>query len=110
MVAVSPNERPHVLLVPVREDKVEVERGFLALPNVEALIHDEEAHAIGQVEQFGGGWIVRYPDGIRSHFAQDFELALCRALVERGAQRPEVMVLVDALDVHVLAVDEQPLA
>ena len=94
MVAVSPNERPHVLLVPVREDKVEVERGFLALPNVEALIHDEEAHAIGQIEQLGSGRIVGHPDGIRSHLAQDLELALRRAGVEGRAQRPEVMVLV----------------
>ena len=106
MVAVPADERAQVLLVPVREDEVEVERRLLPHPDVEGLVHDQEAHPVGQLEQLRRGRIVARADGVAAHLPQHLQLALGRARVERRAERAEVVVVVDALELDALAVDE----
>ena len=109
VIAIAADPGAHVLLVPVAEDQVEVERRLPSLPDVEQLVHDEKAHAVRQVEQLGGGRIVGHADRVRTHLAEDLQLPLGGAGVERRAERAEVVVLVDALDDDALAVDEETL-
>ncbi len=45
-------------------------------PAVEHLVHDEEAHAVGEVEELGRGWVVRGADGVDAECAQSGEAAL----------------------------------
>lgn len=98
MVSIAADHRPQVLLVPVREDQVEVERGLATVPDVERLIHHEKAHPVDELEQFGRRGIVRHADGVRPHVTQDLELPLGRARVECRAERAKVVVLIDAVD------------
>lgn len=49
MIAVAPQHRAQVRLVPLREHQVEIQRGLLHLPTVEHLVHHQQAHAVGQL-------------------------------------------------------------
>ena len=107
MIAVAPDKGAQVLLVPVGEDEMEVERRLLPHPRVEDFIHDEKAHAVGQLQQFACGLVVRHADGVAAELAQHLQLPFRRAPVERRTQRAEVVMLVDALDANTFAIDEQ---
>jgi hypothetical protein len=52
---------------------------FLRSQEVEHLVHDQEAHAVGQLKQLRIGRIVAHAHGIRAHLAQHLQLALGRA-------------------------------
>ena len=79
MIAVAAQQRAQVLLVPVGEEQVEVERRLLPLPEVERFVHHEKAHPVGQLEQLGRGRIVAGADGVAAHLPQRLELPLERA-------------------------------
>ena len=85
---------------------MEVERRLLPLPDIERLVHHEKSHAVGQLEQLRRGRIVAHADRVAAHLAQDLELSLGGAAIERRAERAEVVVFVHALEVDALAVDE----
>lgn len=67
VVAIATNEGTHVLFVPVGVDQMGIEGRFLTFPHVEALIDDQKAHAVGQIEEFGGGRVVGHADGVAAH-------------------------------------------
>ena len=50
---------------------------------------------------------MRRPDGAATQLAEYLKLALRGAVVEGGAQRAEVMMLVDAAERDALAVDDE---
>lgn len=76
MVAVAAYQCPQILFVPFPEQRGII-AGFLAHgPAVEGLVHDEEAHLIGQIQQFGSRGVVGSADGIAAEALQDLELAL----------------------------------
>src|SRR5205085_4421610 len=107
VVAVAPELRAQVLLVPVVEEEVVVVLLLRAPPGVERLVHDDEAHAVAEFEQFGRGRVVARAYGVDAHLLEDFELALKRATVQRRAQSAEVVVVADAVQADVLAVEEK---
>ena len=109
MVAVATQHRAQILLVPVGEDQVEVERCLLALPRIEDFVDHQQAHAVGELQQLRRRRVVAHAHRVRAHVAQDFQLALRRAHVEGRAQRTEVVMVVDAVDDDALAVDEHAL-
>lgn len=45
-------------------------------PTVEHLVHHEKAHAVGEVEELGRGWVVRGADSVDAEFAEGFEAAV----------------------------------
>ena len=66
-------------------------------PHVEGLVHDEEAHPVGGLEQLRGRRVVAGADGVRAHL---FRISSCRSIARRftaGAERPEVVVVAHAL-------------
>ena len=97
MVAVAADHGAGVLLAPVVENEVEVVGRLLALPRVEHLVDDKEAHAVAEVEQLGRGRIVGQADSVATGLGQELELAFGGATVEGRTKAAEVVVLVDAL-------------
>ena len=97
VVAVAADHGAGVLLAPVVENEVEVVGRLLALPRVEHLVDDKEAHAVAEVEQLGRGRIVGQADSVATGLGQELELAFGGATVEGRTKAAEVVVLVDAL-------------
>ena len=75
-----------------------------AVPFVERLIPDDEPHAVAQVEQLGRGRIVAGADGVHAHVLHDLELSLHGPDVERHAQRAQIVMQADAVQLHSPAV------
>ena len=67
VVSVSAEEGPEVGLVPVVEEAGVVVCGLVVIPHVEYLVHNEEAHAVGQFEEFGRRRVMRHADGVCAH-------------------------------------------
>jgi hypothetical protein len=57
----------------------------------------------------GEGGVVRRPQGVDAHAPHDLHLPHDGVAVDRGAERPEVVMQVDPIELHVLAVQVQPL-
>jgi hypothetical protein len=64
VVAVALDGVGFVALGLVAEVEVVVVGVFGDGPGVEHLVHDEEADAVGEVEELGSGWIVGGSDGV----------------------------------------------
>ena len=78
-------------------------------PAVEHLVHDEEAHAVGEVEEFGCGWVVGGADGVDAEGAKGDEATLPGGEWDGGAECAGVGVEGYAVDLVVLAVEEETL-
>ena len=109
MIPVAADERAQIRLVPVREDEMKIQRGFLPLPAVEDFVNHEETHLVGQFQQFRRRRIVTHANGVAAHLAQNLKLPLRRAHIKRRTQRAEIVVLIDAAQGDALTVDENSL-
>ena len=78
-------------------------------PAVEHLVHDEEAHAVGEVEELGRGWVVRGADGVDAEGAEGGEAAFPGGERDCGAEGSGVGVEGYAVDLVVDAVEEEAL-
>ncbi len=78
-------------------------------PAVEHLVHDEEAHAVGEVEELGCGRVVRGADGVDAEGAEGGEAALPCGERDGGAEGSGVGVKGYAVDLVVDAVEEEAL-
>ena len=79
------------------------------LPLVEALVPHEDAHLVAEVQDARRGAVVARAERVHAHVAHDGELAAHRVLVERHAERAEVGMQVDAVELHALAVEDEAL-
>ena len=109
VVAVPPDHVAEVALSPLGEVLAVAVLHLRHAPHVEGLVHDEEAHAVGGLEQLRSRRVVARADGVRAHALQDLELALDRAPVDGRAQRAEVVVVAHALQRDATAVQEEAL-
>ena len=78
-------------------------------PAVEHLVHDEEAHAVGEVEELGRGWVVGGADGVDAEGAESSEAALPCGERDGGAECAGIGVEGYAVDLVVDAVEEEAL-
>ena len=78
---------------------------LVAAPGIEGFIHDHEAHAVGEFEEFGGRRVVAGANGVAAHRMQDLKLALQGPEIHRGAQSTQVVVIADAVHFEVFAVN-----
>ena len=78
-----------------------------AIPLVEALVPHEDAHLVAEVEELGRGAVVRGAERVDAHVLEDLELATRGGTVERHAERTEVRVVADALQLHAASVQVQ---
>ena len=67
-------------------------------PAVEHLVHDEEAHAVGEVEEFGCERVVGSADGVDAESAEGGEAALPCGEGNGGAEGSVVDFVVDAVE------------
>ena len=104
VVAVAQHQVGQVALVPLVEETGVVVLRLFTPPHVETLVHDDEPHRVTHVQQLRSRGIVRRADGVDAHGLQFGELAMQGILVEGSTQAAEVVVLADAIQLHVLAV------
>ena len=109
VVAIALDGVGFVALGPVVEVEVVVVGILGDGPAVEHLVHDEEAHAVGEVEELGCGWVVRGADGVDAEGAEGGEAALPCGERDGGAEGSGVGVESDAVDLVVVAVEEEAL-
>ena len=95
-------------LAPLVEELAVAEARLVLAPLVERLVHHHEAHAVAQLEQLRRRRVVAGADGVHAHRLEDLELALDGAVVGGGAERPQVVVLADALERDARAVQQEP--
>ena len=104
MIAIAAHEFAQIGVVPLLPVFGKAVADFGDLPHVEGFVHNEQAHAVGEFEQFGRGRVVAGADGVDAHRLHDFELALQGAAVDGGAERAEIVVQADAVELYGLAV------
>ena len=78
-------------------------------PFVEGLVHDQESQLVAEVEELRGGRIVAGADGVAAHRAERFQAALPDPLGHGRAHATAVVMQADAVELHVLAVDQAAL-
>ena len=109
MIAVAPQHVAQVTLVPLIEELAETVLHLRDAPHVEGFVHHDESHAITQLSSSGEGglWLVRIAfTPIDLH---DLELAFGGAPIHGRAQRAEVVVIADALELAVAAIQQEAL-
>ncbi len=78
---------------------------FRAVPAIEELVDDQNALAVADLDQLVGGGVVGDADGVAPHLLENVHLTLQRPVPGLRAQRALVVVLADALELHVFAVE-----
>ena len=109
MIAVALHQVREVALVPFIKESGVVAIRFLASPHVETLVHDQDSHRIAHVEEFRSRRIMTASDGVHAHIAQDGKLAMHRILVYGSTQTAEIMMLADAIQLDIPAIEEKSL-
>src|ERR1700750_1350675 len=84
-----------------------VERILRNRPGVEHFVHDDEAHAVGQVQEVGRGRVVRGAYRVDAERLQDCEPTLPCAQGHSRAERARVHVKAYALEFEVAAVEPE---
>ena len=82
---------------------------FFFHPHVERFIHHDETHLVAEVEKLGCGRVMGCTYAIASHFFQKLELTLQGAGIDRGAETAEIVVVANAQNLQMLAVQEKSL-
>ena len=77
------------------------------LPHVEGFVHHQQAQPVAELEQFRRGRIVAGADGVDAQPFHDLELPFGGAAVDGRAQRAQVVVHADALQLEVPAVQQR---
>ena len=83
VIAIAPQLRAPVLLMPVVEQQMIVVLFLAMLPTIKRFIHHQKAHAVSKLKQLRRGWIVTGANGVDAHLFQNLELPFERAQVER---------------------------
>ena len=82
-------------------------RVFAGRPAIKRLVHHNEAHLVAQIQQLRSRRIVARADGVDAGLAQNFQLPLQRADVDGRAERAEIVVVANAVQLDVLAVKKK---
>src|SRR6185436_17799177 len=109
MIAIAQHHVFEVALMPLGPIEVIVKLRLLNLPNVERLIHDDEAHLVCKIEKLRRGRIVRGAQSVHAHRFQDLQLPLDRARVDRSTKRTQIVMITDTANLHRLAIKEESL-
>ena len=103
VVAILAEHVHHILLRPLVEEAVVAVLTLGNVPLVERLEHHHETHLVTELHQLGRRHIVGGADGIATHVLEQ------RQLAAEGTQRAEVVMVAHALELAVLAVEEEAL-
>src|SRR5207245_11246894 len=103
VVPVALHHGRQVPRVPRGPVQVIVVLGLLLLPHVERLVQHDEAHAVGEIEQLGGGRVVRRTQRVVAHVPHDLQLLLQCSCVHRCTTALDVVMRVTATYYYILA-------
>ena len=107
MIAVSAHPAGHIPRLPLREKACIVIGRLRAAPHIEGLHQKQNALLIRDLQQIRGRHVMGSTDGVDSHLLQDQDLALHRIVAVRTAERPQVMVLTDTVQLQMMPVQEK---
>ena len=99
----------HITLGPLVEITVITILAFGIVPLVERLHHHHETHFVTKTYELGSRCIVRSPHRIATHVLQHCQLMPQCRYAHGRSERTEVMVIADALEFPVLAVQVKAL-
>ena len=86
MIAVAKDEVGEVALKPLVEVVCVVVLRLRAVPHVESLVHDDEAHRVAHGEQLRSRRVVGTANAVASHVLQDLELAMESVFVDGSTE------------------------
>ena len=109
VVPVAADEAGYVPLRPFVEVVAVSVGSLVLLPLVEDLIHHQEAQFVAQVHEFRRVGIVRGPNGVAAHRLQDLQPPFPNPLRHRLSHRTAVVMQADAVQFHLLAVQQESL-
>ena len=109
VVAVLMEHVHHVPFSPFIEKAVVAVGAFGYVPFVERLYHHHEAHLVTKAHKFRSRHVVGCADGIAAHILQKVELMPKGGNIDGGAERAEVMMVADALELAALTVEIESL-
>ena len=107
MIAVPAQFGAPILLVPVVVKQMIIVFGLAAPPAIERLVHHHHAHAVAQIQPFGGGRVVAGADGVAAHLLENRDLAPQGADIDGRAQGAQVVMVAHAVQRHALAVEQK---
>ena len=107
MIAVAADGVARVDLRPLVEEQMVVVWILLNGPAIEQFVHHEKSHAVAQIEELGGGRIVRGADGVDADLLERFEPPFPDAERHGRAEGAAIVVETDALDFEILSVEPE---
>lgn len=107
MVAVRLHECRDILVAPGLEEPCVAILTFRVDPHVEALRHDHHAEGVAHIHLHLRGEIVRGTDGVAAHLLQLLYLSDNSGFVHGSAERTEVMVEADTLELAAHTVEPE---
>jgi len=110
VVPVPAHEVRHVPLGPRVEVEVVPMGADLALghlPLVKGLVHDQESHAVAQVQELRGRGVVRGTYGVAPHVPEDLQAPLPHPLRHGRTHAARVVVQAHAVELHGPAVEQE---
>ena len=105
MVAMMEQEVGDILLSPFIEEACVAVLALRILPHVKAFRHHHHAHGVADLHLHLGRHIVCGADSVASHVLHQPYLAYERGFVDSGAERSEVMVQANALQLAAYAIE-----
>src|SRR5581483_2577499 len=107
MVAIAPGKVAQVALRPFVKIFAIAVWDFRDAPHVKGFVHDNNAHPVGEFEQFGSRRIVARSNRVYSRAFQDFDFTLDGAAIDRRSQRAKVVMQAYAMNLVRLAVQQK---
>ena len=105
VVAMVEHEVGNVLVSPLLEEARIAVLALRIYPHIERLRHDHHTHRVAYLHLHGRRHVVGSTDGITSHILQYAYLADESRLVDGSAQRSEVVVQTNALNLSAHAIE-----
>src|SRR5439155_17920956 len=107
MIAIAQQHVFEVAFVPLVPIEMIIKLRFLLPPHVECFIHDDETHAVSQLEQFRRWRIVRSAQTVSAHRFQHFKLPFKCASVDGRAERTEIVMIARAANLYGFAIQDE---
>src|SRR3989442_623972 len=79
-----------------------------SMPGIERFIHYNYSHSIAEIEQLGRRRVMARANRVDAHLFQDFDLSLQSSNVERRPERSKIVMIANALEPNVFAVEKDP--
>ena len=108
VIAVALYPASDVALGVLCEEAVVVEFGLGLLPHVEGFAVHQQTHLVAELHKLTRRHVVRCAYGVHAHLLHNAELPRQSRFIQRRAERAEVVVHAHSVELHRLAVEQEP--